>query len=78
MKLKKSESNVADIPAAPRTGGAVIADRLKLDVPVASGTPAGVGKTASLMAMICGLVSLAMISTVAALIYMNWELVKGV
>lgn len=78
MKLKKSEPNVADIPAAPQPGGAVIADRFKLDVPADSGAPAGVGRTASLIALVCSLASLAMVGAVAALIYMNWELIKDV
>lgn len=79
MKLKKAENESAPATTTTQTGGAVIADRFKLDVdPNANKGPAGVGKTASMIALICSLASIAMLGTVAALLYMNWELIENV
>lgn len=82
MKLKKaSESDgVAEMSpvSTSSTGGAVIADRFKLDVdPNAGKGPAGVGKTGSLIALICSLLSIGLLGVVAWLMYQNWELIKG-
>ena len=78
MKLKKSDKGAEPAaPAAPGTGGAVIADRFKLDVgDSASNGPAGVGKTAAMCALIGTLVSIAILGVVAWLLYQNWELIK--
>ena len=77
MKLKKSDNGAeSPAPAAP-TGGAVIADRFKLDIDAgASKGPAGVGKTAAMCALIGTLVSIAILGVVAWLLYQNWELIK--
>ncbi len=75
MKLKKSEP-AAPAPATPAPGGAVIADRFKLDVDSASSGPAGVGKTAAMCALIGSLASIAVLGVVAWLLYQNWELIK--
>lgn len=77
MKLKKSESGAEQpAPAAP-SGGAVIADRFRLDVDSGAGNgPAGVGKTAATCALIGTLACIAMLGVVAWLLYQNWELIK--
>lgn len=77
MKLKKSDSGAEQSAPAPATGGAVIADRFKLDVDNGAGNgPAGVGKTAATCALIGTLVCIAMLGVVAWLLYQNWELIK--
>ena len=76
MKLKKAPAQES---AAPTTGGAVIADRFKLDVdPNAGKGPAGVSKTAAAIAMTAALISIALMGAVAALMYVNWDLIKDV
>ena len=77
MKLKKSDEGAeTPAPAAP-TGGAVIADRFKLDVDDgASKGPAGVGKVGAMCALIASLVAVAALGYAALLLYWNWELVK--
>lgn len=71
MKIKKSKSAAAPAGA----GGAAIADRFKLD-PVASG-PAykgpTVGKTASLCAVIAGIISFGLVGALTFVIYKHWE-----
>jgi hypothetical protein len=70
MKLKKVESTETD-----ESGAAAIADRFKLDaVPVQTG-PAGVNKTAALIAFLASLAAAAMVGAVAAMMYLNWELI---
>ena len=78
MKLKKSDDGVdTSASTVPASGGAVIADRFKLDIDAgASKGPAGVGKTAAMCALIGTLVSIAVIGVVAWLLYQNWELIK--
>ena len=77
MKLKKSDNGAEPAAPAAPTGGAVIADRFKLDIDAgASKGPAGVGKTAAMCALIGTLVSIAIIGVVAWLLYQNWELIK--
>ena len=78
MKLKKSDNGAEPAAlAAPGTGGAVIADRFKLDIDAgASKGPAGVGKTAAMCALIASLASIAALGLVAWLLYQNWELIK--
>ncbi|MGN0852841.1 MAG: hypothetical protein ACI4Q3_05645 [Kiritimatiellia bacterium] len=79
MKLRKSENEPAPAATATQTGGAVIADRFKLDIDMnASKGSSGVGTAASMVALICSLASIAMLGTVAALMYMNWELIENV
>ena len=76
MKLKKSDDGVdTSAPAAP-TGGAVIADRFKLDVDDGAKGPAGVGKVGATCALIGSLAAIAALGVVAWLIFQNWELVK--
>ena len=77
MKLKKSDDGAeTPAPAAP-TGGAVIADRFKLDVDDGAKGPAGVGKVGAACALIGSLVTIAALGMVAWLLYQNWELVKN-
>ena len=76
MKLKKSDDGAeTPAPAAP-TGGAVIADRFKLDVDDGAKGPAGVGKVGATCALIGSLAAIAALGIVAWLIFQNWELVK--
>ena len=77
MKLKKSDDVVdTSAPTVPATGGAVIADRFKLDVDDGAKGPAGVGKVGATCALIGSLVAIAALGIVAWLIFQNWELVK--
>ena len=78
MKLKKSDDGVdTSAPTMPTTGGAVIADRFKLDVDDgASKGPAGVGKMGAMCALIGSLASIAALGIIAWLLYQNWELIK--
>ena len=78
MKLKKSDDGVdTSAPAMPASGGAVIADRFKLDVDDgASKGPAGVGKVGAMCALIGSLASIAALGIIAWLLYQNWELIK--
>ncbi len=77
MKLKKSDSGAETSAPALAPGGAVIADRFKLDVDDGAGKgPAGVGKTAALCALIGSVACIAMLGVVAWLLYQNWELIK--
>ena len=75
MKLRKTGSD-EQTTAAPPTGGAVIADRFKLDMDPNAGKPDGVGKTSALIALLGSLAAIAMLGVVAGLMYMNWEMVK--
>lgn len=73
MKIKNNVSEGAS------TGGAIIADRFKLDVdPRAGKGPAGVGKTAALSALIAALLTTALIGATAALMYVNWDFIKDI
>ncbi len=76
MKLRKTGSEEQTTATAP-VGGAVIADRFKLDVDQDAGKPAGVGKTSALVALIGSLVAIALLGATAALMYMNWELIQN-
>ena len=78
MKLKKSDDGVdTSAPTMPTVGGAVIADRFKLDVDDgASKGPAGVGKVGAMCALIGSLASIAALGFIAWLLYQNWELIK--
>ena len=78
MKLKKSDEGAEpSAPAAPVTGGAVIADRFKLDLDDGSSKgPAGVGKVGAMCALIGSLASIVALGLVAWLLYQNWELIK--
>ncbi|MBR1589003.1 MAG: hypothetical protein IJ658_11840 [Kiritimatiellae bacterium] len=75
MKLRKTGSDEQTAAVAP-TGGAVIADRFKLDMDPNAGKPDGVGKTSALIALLGSLAAIAMLGVVAGLMYMNWDMVK--
>ena len=75
MKIKKNSSTEG---ATPSGGGAIIADRFKLDADPREQGPAGVGKTAATIAMVAALISMALVGAVAALMYVNWDLIKDV
>ena len=77
MKLKKSDDGAATAaPAAPATGGAVIADRFKLDAGGGAKGPPGVSKAGALCALISSLVAIAALGLVAWLLYDSWTVVK--
>ena len=81
MKLKKAseiEEPAAAPAAAAPTGGAVIADRFKLDVVEGSQGPAGVGKTGAMIALICSLAAIALLGITAWLMYQNWDAIQHV
>ena len=63
-------------PAAPATtGGATIADRFKLDAPAQTKSAgAGVGTK---IAVVAGLVALAVVGILAYTLYGHWEFLKG-
>lgn len=75
MKLRKTGSDEQTAAPAP-TGGAVIADRFKLDMDPNAGKPDGVGKTAALIALLSSLATIAMLGVVAGLMYLNWDMIK--
>ena len=63
-------------PAAPAAnGGATIADRFKLDTG-AQAKPAGVG-VGTKVAVIAGLIALAVVGILADTLYGHWEFLKG-
>ena len=70
MKLKKVESTETD-----ESGATVIADRFKLDAVPAQTGPAGVNRTAAIIAFLASLAAAAMVGAVAAMMYVNWELI---
>ena len=77
MKLKKAEEGAETLTPVAPAGGAVIADRFKLDVDDgASKGPAGVGKMGAMCALIGSLASIAALGLIAWLLYQNWELIK--
>ena len=76
MKLKKSDDVDTEAPTLPAMGGAVIADRFKLDVDDGAKGPPGVGKVGATCALIGSLAAIAALGIVAWLIFQNWELVK--
>ena len=75
MKLRKTGSDEQTVTAVP-TGGAVIADRFKLDMDPNAGKPDGVGKTSALIALLGSLAAIAMLGVVAGLMYLNWDMIK--
>ncbi len=79
MKLKRPETQSAanDAPAEPtQAGGAVIADRFKLDAVQEDGK-SGPNKVATMIAFLGALLALAAVGTVAALMYQNWQLIEN-
>ena len=77
MKLRKTGSDdQAAAVAAPPSGNAVIAERFKLDVDTTADKPQGVGKTSALIALLSSLTAIALLAITAALMYMNWDLIK--
>ena len=77
MKLRKTGSDdQTTVATTAPTGGAVIADRFKLDVDPNAGKPDGVGKTSALIALLGSLAAIAMLGVVAALMYLNWDMIK--
>ena len=77
MKLRKTGSDDQTTVATPSpTGGAVIADRFKLDMDPNAGNPNGVGKTSALIALLGSLAAIAMLGVVAGLMYLNWDMIK--
>lgn len=77
MKLRKAETEATTV-AQPVAGAAVIADRFKLDVDSsAEKGPAGVGKTAAMLALIGTLVAIALLGVTAALMYTNWTAIAN-
>lgn len=77
MKLRKSAE--AEMPAAQPAagGGAVIADRFKLDVDDGAGRKGGVGKGGALVALLGAVASLAALVFVAWMLYQNWVLLQN-
>ena len=59
------------------TGGAIIADRFKLDVDPNANKPQAPAGGAVIGALICSVIALALVAATAALMYMNWELIKN-
>lgn len=63
-------------PAAPAVGGATIADRFKLDItdPSAKKAPAGKG---AMVAVVAGVIALAVAGILAFIIYQHWDFLKA-
>ena len=67
MKLKKLETN--------ETGTSDTVEDLTFNPVVAQSGSAGVNKTAALIAFLASLAAAAMVGAVAAMMYVNWELI---
>ena len=67
MKLKKLETN--------ETGATDTIENMTLDPVVAQSGSTGVNKTAALIAFLASLAAAAMVGAVAAMMYVNWELI---
>ncbi len=79
MKLRKQD-NAAPAEESIASGGAVIADRFKLDGDprAAKSGEEEVGKKSTMIALVCSLAALAMLGALAAMMYVNWEAIKNV
>lgn len=71
MKLKTTQSQ-----ETTATGGTVIADRFKLDVPAAA--PSAGSKVGVTIALVCSLVSIVLLGATAWMIYQNLDLIQNV
>ena len=80
MKLKKAEPAAVETeaPTAATTGGAVIADRFKLDAVEDAGASGGTGKIMTIIGVVVALLALAASGTVVALMHQNWQLIEHV
>ena len=67
MKLKKLETN--------ENGVTDTTENVMLDPMVAQSGSTGVNKTAALIAFLASLAAAAMVGAVAAMMYVNWELI---
>ncbi len=77
MKLKKADDGADSFaPAAPATGGAVIADRFKLDVDEGAKGPSGMSTVGAACTLVASLVAIAILGFVAWLLYDSWNLIK--
>ena len=76
--MKKAETTeTVDMNSGAATDSAVIADRFRLDVEPVSPGASGVSKGAALIALLASLAAAAMVGAVAAMMYLNWELIAG-
>lgn len=75
MKLKKSSLNQAEAAGATAgAGGAVIANRFRLDVdPHAAKTPPPPGKAATIAAFCGALIVIVLLGTISTLMIVNWN-----
>lgn len=65
--------------STPAPGGVAIADRFRLETADAAPTAArGSGGALAAVALTCALIALALLGATAWMLYMNWELIKGV
>ena len=76
MKLKKADEGAETLAPVAPTGGAVIADRFKLDVDEGAKGPSGMSTVGAACTLVASLVAIAALGIVAWLLYQNWELVK--
>ena len=74
MKLKKPEAAPVAEEMSPVSGGATFAARFQLDsdVRAAKTTPAGVGKTPTLVALLAALAALGLVGFAAWRMYSDW------
>jgi len=74
MKIKKPMTVKAPAAEGAPTGGAAIADRFRLE-PVDNGASRGgtVGKKSAMVALVFGLIALAITVTLTITIYKHWE-----
>ena len=71
MKLKTTQNQ-----ETPAVGGAVIADRFKLDVPET--TQSTGSKVGVMVALVCSLLSIVLLGATAWMIYQNLDLIQNV
>ncbi len=75
MKIK----NTPNRAPAGAPGGAAIADRFRLDVPAGASAKNGtISKTAALVALIAGGISLAVAGALTYMLYDHWEFLMPV
>ena len=76
MTIKKNASAPELEPVSAGDGGAVIADRFKLDLPDPSAGKAKGGKLAA-VTLVAALAALAVAGVLTFVMYQHWEFLKG-
>lgn len=79
MKLKRTQEPETIAPMPAVGGGAVIADRFRLDIEAdAASRASGASTIGAVAALVCSLLAIALVGATAWLIYQNLELIRDV